>query len=152
MGSRWGGRKIIFQNREPALRYNIRNDYHQSYRKRRSGTGNHKFSGVNLVQKILPRSDYIGKVTKSSTISKKFVCKKKLTRDQEILDIVTGYTIPMLSRPNQKRNFTERINHDRKRFGRFVEQGSHILPKSRGGSVSKLIISSSQKRIGIRDQ
>lgn len=46
--------------------------------------------------------------------------------------------------PNQKRNFADRISHDRKRGGRCIDQGSHNLSKSRRGSVSKNV-SSSQK-------
>ena len=46
--------------------------------------------------------------------------------------------------PNQKRNFADRISHDRKSGGRCIDQGSHNLSKSRRGSVSKNV-SSSQK-------
>ena len=44
----------------------------------------------------------------------------------------------------RKSNLTDTINHDRKRGGSFIEQASHNL-KRRVGSVSKYIISSSQK-------
>ena len=43
---------------------------------------------------------------------------------------------------NNKRNFTDRISHDRKRGRRFIEQWSHNLStKSRGVSASEHIIS-----------
>ena len=93
-----------------SMKYNSRNDYHQFYRNRSFGIGNHKFSGGIPAQIMLPRIDSTRKVTKSSSIkgvscrALKTFCKNvgKLTRDQEILEIMTGYTIQILSKVSRK--------------------------------------------------
>ena len=103
------------------MKYNSKNDYHQFYQNRSFGIGNHKFPGGIPAQIILPRIDSTRKVTKSLSISEKSLfksghikgfsgrefkvfCKNvgKLTRDQEILEIMTGYTIQILSTASRK--------------------------------------------------
>lgn len=107
--------KNYFSNRELTGRYNITSDYHQSYWNRSFGTGNYKFLRGNFAQNILPRTNSSGKVTKISSIGEKHVFLKldipkvplagcfnhfvriwkKLTWDQAIFEIVTGYSIPI---------------------------------------------------------
>ena len=72
-----------------------------------------------LVKNLFPRVE-IPKVPLAGCLKHFVRMWEKLTRDQEILDIVIGNTIPMLSKPLRrsvsirKSNLTDTINHDRK--------------------------------------
>ena len=55
----------------------------------------------------------------------------KLEKHQEILEIVTGYTLPILSKPlrrpvliKKKKDFTDRISHDRKKVEGLLSKGA----------------------------
>ena len=101
--------KIVFKTES-------RNDYHHSYRNSFRTGNTYKFSERNLAQKIFPRTDCTGKVRKTS---RDFGNCDRV----HITNIIKTFA-KACSNQKKKKDFTDRISHDRKKVEGLLSKGA----------------------------